>query len=317
MTFGFDRDFIPWGKRDKEPEPRIYEKITDDDEAVRRFAFTLTEISETKHIKQTFKEYRTETGHSPGVFLKQASGDAQMNFLLNTENDRFLQYVEILLNIMWSSSEYERNSILMMDTKLRRILRERRILLRLRPDHDTLDEQSFNSARMNGYKNHYTPSEDGWIRFEQLGDETVVEADQDIRVLQQGTNWDEALNGYNEAWELYQDGQFTYIIPEKLYNSLEAVCQKICVDLEGWNSKGDTVGTYLSTMQKKDLFKPNDTMVGEWQQIYGGMQTGIQKLGGDRKRHEELDQDYCILLLHQTAAFLTFVIKRYEDKYGE
>lgn len=275
-------------------------------------AITLTNMSNSDNIEDTLSDFEMETVKS--IPERTDSWETQQKFLRNATNDEFFIYSEFLLNNIWSDSAHKRDRLLKLDERLRRILYERRVLVRIRPEHGVLLRKS--SKGDEGF-NGYIPKDDGFLQFEQLGDETVVEADQEINVLQKGANWDEPLKGYNEAWNLYQDGQFTYVIPEKLYNSLEAVCRKICVELHDWNSEKDGVGTYLNTMREKGLFKPNDTMIGEWQQIQGGIQTGIQKLGSDRKRHEELDQDYCILLLHQTAAFLTFVIKRYESQYGD
>ncbi|MCQ4334901.1 hypothetical protein KM295_15730 [Natronomonas sp. F2-12] len=98
-------------------------------------------------------------------------------------------------------------------------------------------------------------------------------------------------------------------------NSLEAVLIKICVEERGWNNEGDGVSAYLNSIKDKGLFDPNEAMFAEWEQIINGLQIGVQRTGGDRKRHETFDQDYSILLLHQVGAFLTFVINRYEDQY--
>ena len=219
-------------------------------------------------------------------------------------------YLEYLLNTTWSkkaAEEYRIEYETMLDTAMdiENILAEEGILIQMKPSVE----------EMKSY-NNYRPDKNEWVKFQPVSDETVIDVDQETRALAMGKNWEEPLEGYNEAWNLYSDGTFTYVIAEKLYNSLEAVCKKICVELEDWEDESTTIGDCLSKMREKGLFEPNDAMVAEWQQIQGGLQIGVQKLGKDRKRHEEIDQDYAILLLHQTSAFLSFVIKRYEAKYG-
>lgn len=312
MPWGTPKDFIPWGKRDLEPEPRIHNELTD--EARVRIARTLEVSTGTGTIKNTWAQYRTETTDIPTDFGNPGFRESQNQFIKQEDDEEVLRYLEILLNILWEKRpDHSTKSLLKLDATIRRILREERILIRIRPEHEELkDTKTHASYALQKYK----PSRDGSIRFDTLADETIRVADQELRVLNKNTRWQEPLEGYNEAWELYQEGNFTKVIPEKLYNSVEAVTQKICVKLEGWDNETDTVGTYLSTMREKGLFDPNDTMVGEWQQIMGGIRTGVQKTGGDRDRHSNIDQDYCLLLLHQVSAFLTFVINRYESKYG-
>lgn len=255
--------------------------------------------------------------------------EAESIFLQNGKNDVVLKYLEALLNTMWANSKYSRNDLLTTDQKLRRILREERILLRLRPEHNYLVKKS--KARRTRASNGYDPHKYKYIRFESLGDETVIEADREIRVLQQNARWKEPLEGYNKAWNQYQEGNFNQHLADALYRSLEEVCQMICVELEDWNDESDTVGTYLGTMREKGLFDPNDSMVGEWQNVQGGLkdildgiektqqgtQMAAQRTGGDRTGHVTFDQDYALLLLHQVSAFLSFIIKRYESNYGE
>jgi len=236
---------------------------------------------------------------------------------MDEENmDLILDYLEYLINVAWTGEGFSRNGrymgyyfeedeIIEMATKIQAVLVECGITVQMKPSAEEMIE-----------KDGYRPHEENWVKFQQISDETIIEADQETRTIALGETWKEPVQGYNEAWKMYGEGELSYVIPEKLYNSLEAVCEKICVELEGWENEDATVGTYLSTMREKGLFEPNDTMVGEWQQIQGGLQTAVQKLGKDRKRHEEIDQDYAILLLHQTSAFLSFVIKRYEAKYG-
>ncbi|RQG98291.1 hypothetical protein EA472_17920 [Natrarchaeobius oligotrophus] len=261
-------------------------------------------------------EYRTEVIEEPDYFRWRNFDPArasQTHLIKEEDTDEVLLYLEILLNTLWSNRNHSEEDLLKMDSKLRRVLREHRILFRLRPDHKYLHRSRVEGGVRKTRPRRYDPNRYEPLHFEKLADETIVQADQDLRVLTKGTKWKEPLSGYNEAWNKYQDGQFSAIIAEKLYNSVEAVVQKMCVE-QGWENETQTVGTYLDRLNKEGLFEPNQSMVGEWQQIMGGLRTGVQKTGDRKSWHDEVDQDYCLLLLHQTSAFLTFLIKRYEKE---
>lgn len=308
--------FVPWSKRNASPEPKVEEKLTENTQ--NRLANVISEYSTKEEIIKTSQKYEGEFGKVEGGFIqKKPVNDLkrqQIDLLKHVDRNKALTYMELLLNTSWSEYNGHRSRVqelMKRDSKIRRALTEERILLELKPEREKLPN-NFGKEK----EKLYDPDEFESFQFEKLADQSFIEADQGLRGLTKGARWKDELTGYNTAWELYEKGMFTYVIAEKLYNSLEAVVQKICVELEGWEEAGTTVGTCLSTMREKGLFDPNDTMLGEWQQIYGGLQTGIQKLGSDRKRHEEFDQGYVILLLHQTSAFLTFVIKRYEQQYG-
>lgn len=230
------------------------------------------------------------------------------------DTDDVLIYLEILLNTIWSNSNHSEADLLKMDSKIRRTLHENRVLLRLKPEHKYLKRVRVEGGVKKQRPRRYDPDRYGHLHFERLSDETIIEADQDLRVLTEGAEWEDALSGYNEAWREYQKGNFSAIIAEKLYNSIEDVVQKMCVE-QSWENKSQTVGTYLTRLNDEGLFDVNQEIVGEWQKILGGIRIGVQKTGDRKNWHDEFRQDYCILLLHQTSAFLTFIIKRYEDKY--
>lgn len=147
------------------------------------------------------------------------------------------------------------------------------------------------------------------FQFEKLADQSFVEADQQIRGLTKGRKWEDELTGYNEAWDLYEDSVFTFVIAEKLYNSLEAITQKICVDLQDWADEDDSFGTYVETMREKGLFEPNDAMQAEWQKILSGVEQGVNRTGGDRKRHESIDRDLQSYSFTKWRLFLRLSLK--------
>lgn len=302
--------FDPWSKRNSDPEPRIHQNLTPN--ARKRIAHTL-EFVDQNDIDRAYDELVELTGKDPDVFNHSHSrNEAQYEFITNHEDqDVVIDYLELLINVVWrtevekrytTENKYSEDKLIERCAKIEKALIENGVLIQMSP----------------------SPSEemitDDWSRvydydkiiFKQLSDETIIESDQELRVLALGDEWKEPLEAYNEAWQLYKDDTFTYVVAEKLYNSLEAVCKEICIEKEGWLEEGATVGDCLDELREKGLFKPNDEMVAEWTQIAKGIQIGVQRTGGDRKRHEQIDQDYLILILHQISSFLTFVIKQYE-----
>lgn len=314
MKWGFGTDFVPWGKREQALEPRIHPGLTDP--ARKKISRLFEYVVEYGDINDTYKEFRIEVVDEPDYFIWKNFGpalDSQTRLIQEGDTDDVLKYLEILLNTLWSNNkDHAELDLLKMDSKLRRILHEERLLLRLRPEHKHLQRSYVEGGVEHHRPRRYDPDRYGPIHFEKLADETIIEADQELRILAHGDRWTDPLSGYNTAWEKYQDGQFSAIIAEKLYNSVEAVLQKICVE-QGWAKENQTVGTYLDRLNQEGLFDPNQAMVGEWQKILKGIDVGIQKTGDRKDWHDEIDQDYCLLLLHQTSAFLSFVIKRYEQ----
>ena len=217
---------------------------------------------------------------------------AQNRLIRQGDTVLILSYLERLLREVW----HERDSELaeQIALKIQRTLKSEGILWEL--------EQG----------------EPGELRFEEMGSEMMQEADDELRSLALGDTWEEPLRGYNEAYELYLDRKYGKEIPEKLYNSIEAVVTTICVDLEGWEgSKERNLKYYLDVLREEEVFAPNPIMKAEVGDLVNSMEKAFSKAGNDRKnRHELIDRRYCTLMLHQVSAYLVFIIKRYEDEYG-
>ena len=324
---------VPWYNRHREIEPRVHTELTE--KAANRIKYLLDTIATYGEIEDAYNLYRAEVGVHHEYFEVANYGpaiDAVGELLQNGDLDHAITFLELTIDILWSPSglhgeNHSAEALFEFDEKLRRILVEERVLLRVRPDRKNVQQYA---QELYEYQNRgeivktvhqqrgddTPPTQNLSFRFEKLSHESITESDQQIRTLAKEERWNDALEPYDEAWELYQDEQFSRIIAEKLYNSLESVLQQICVEEQDWNTEGDQVGSYLDSCREHGLFEPNDAMVGEWQQILGGLQTGVQRAGGDRKDHATIDQHYCVLLLHQVGAFLHFLITRYEDQYG-
>lgn len=229
-------------------------------------------------------------------------GEAESKIVYEGDTVLTLSYVEHMLNISWeditslsSSTRMTKGVINEAMNEIIRALESEGILWELKPD------------------------EDGLARFEQMGSEAMQEADDELEGLMAGTVWEEPLRGYNEAYDLYLDRKYGKEVPEKLYNSIEAVVTKICVDLEGWEDNPDrNLKHYLDILREQEVFAPNPIMKAEVGDLVDSMEKAFSKAGNDRKnRHELIDRRYCTLMLHQVSAYLVFIIKRYEDEYGE
>lgn len=234
-------------------------------------------------------------------FVQRKDSNAETNTILEASTEFTLSYVECVLRQEWSDSEGKsppsvdrRANLQTVITKIIKALESEGILWEL------------------------SGLATGDIKFEEMGSKTMQDADDELRDLALGETWEEPLRGYNEAYELYLDRKYGKEIPEKLYNSIEAVMQTICVDLEGWEDNEDrNLKHYLDILREQEVFAPNPIMKAEVGDLVDSMERAFSKAGNDRKnRHELIDRRYCTLMLHQVSAYLVFIIKRYEDKYG-
>ncbi len=155
----------------------------------------------------------------------------------------------------------------------------------------------------------------GVIQFTPLASEAMADMDSKIQALSQNEPWEDALEGYNAAFERYLNGDFDDTLVTKLYNSIEEVLQTICVDLEDWTDDRDrSHGYYLGILNEKDVYNANGITAPELNELLGALEKMVSKVGNDRKqRHAYHDRAYCTLLIHQVGAYLYFLISRYED----
>jgi hypothetical protein len=156
------------------------------------------------------------------------------------------------------------------------------------------------------------------FHFQPIGSELMAEADEELSTIAQGSTWMNVISPYNAAYELYLERTYSYEIPEKLYNSIEELARTICVDLEGWeDNREQNLSVYLDRMREEGLFEPNNIMHAELGDLTKSMEKAFQKAGAERtNRHKEMNREYCTLLLHQTSAYLTFLIRSYESKHS-
>jgi hypothetical protein len=100
--------------------------------------------------------------------------------------------------------------------------------------------------------------------------------------------------------------------------ALENVLKKMCEEQDWEDEIGEkpTVGDCFQKLSDEGLFDANKAMVGEWQKIINGVRVGVQKTGDRKNWHgDDIDEDYCLLLIHQIASFLVFSIRQYEKNF--
>lgn len=303
--------FRPFSKRET-PEPsRVKEHLTETSRE--RISASISRVAHVTTLDDAIEKMRIETGgnlqnlHNKGM----TTDDSHYLFIKGGEMENVIDYLEVVLNFIWENGDSDQTNRVEMMMNIERTLIEEGQLWKIEPDTETL-RSSINRTQNGRYKS----STHDPFHFVPIADASLKESDEETQVFAKQEPWAKPLQPYNEAWGLYKDRTFTYVILEKLYNSVEAVCEEICVNREEWNSQGDSLSDYLDSMKENGLFDPDKSMIGQWENIETGIRVGIQKLGGGRKRHNEIDQDYAILMLHETSAFLNFVIKRYEEKYG-
>lgn len=303
-------NFYPWIERHSEPEPRIRKELT---EAARVRIANSMKVVDGKHIQEGYDEMRDYTGRT--IYGFDVSGRtpamrSQYEFILDEDNDidLVLTYLEYVLNIAFTDTAVQTRLLqgegVELIHKLNRTFDDEGILVHVKPSAREIDERSFR------------PSADELIQFQQVADETIIRADQETRTLALGEEWEKPLRPYNEAWKLYKDGTHTTSIIEKLYNSLELTTEKICSELKDWEDGGKGVGRYLQVLQDEGIFDEGPQMGEEITHLTKSLEILLHRLAGKRKRHKDINPDYCILVLHQVSAYLSFIIKRYEELYG-
>ena len=153
------------------------------------------------------------------------------------------------------------------------------------------------------------------VEFRQLESEAMEEIDEKMQALAAEDPWNEALEGYNAAYNRYLSGDYDDTLIKKLYNSIEEVLKIICVDLEGWTEDREmSHGNYLDLLNKNDFYKANGITAPELNQLIDSMEKLVNKAGADRKqKHAYHDREYSTLLIHQTGAYIYFLISRHDE----
>lgn len=311
-------DLVPFTKREVPVNSRIHTEFTD--KCRTRMYRLIKQICYETEFEDAFNELRLE--YAGDVYPTSGSyrpPKRAEEFFKQGQHEYLVEYIEKLYNIVWESDR-EINILLKHDSHLRRILLETRILLRLTPTHSQIKDMTRikHSYRGDEVKNRYRPSKHGPITFEVVSSEAHLDADREVQKVTGSAEWGVAVEPYNEAWMRYQEEQIDASLFELLNKSLERVIFKICKEDNDWVADNASLGACLNELQNRGFFTPNDELYHEWTEMGKGLRAAMRKTGADKHRHEDpIQRDYAILVLHQVAAFLTFLIRRYESEYAD
>lgn len=223
----------------------------------------------------------------------------------NAERDAVLAYLENLLEICYRSHPLKWGDIVANPTKIDKSEKVKSTTDKVNVVLETegiLWELNFGEGHLN---------------FRPIGSEMMAEADEAFSAVASGKKWVRVASPYNDAYDQYKDRKFDRAIPEKLYNSIEELARVICVDRQDWLENRElNLSEYLHEMNERGLFEPNPIMRAEIQDLTNSMEKAFQKAGKERHNdHHEIDREYCTLMLHQVSAYLTYIIRQYEEQY--
>ena len=284
-------------KRNSSDNPRVHKELT---QKAREPLMVITDFLDLEDTKRVLTGMMEDHGTSVvRNYVKQPmniydgrsvdKGRTHENILMNASEPFVFSYVERLMNYLRSkNSEHVENR----KKKIQSTLEEEGILY----DFERVGEK---------------------YEFREIANEIMEESDGNVRKLLKGNeDWQDALESYNSAYDVYLDGDYDTRITQNLYNALEEVCKTICVDLEKWGDNRElTLGNYVQTLDSEKFFETNNAMKAELDNISGFLQTSFSKVGSKRNDHVQLDRYYCTLLIHQTAAFIYFLVNIYESEY--
>lgn len=285
-------------EREKEKESRVHTELT---QQSRERMATITDFARREHQLEALRKLMERVGTSEiedPMPDDVHSSEIHRAFIENADTLLVLSYLELLINHTHTLADRARY----MAPYTYEEVHNKTLALQ-----DVLETEGLLWSIEDG--------DEEYLQFERLASERMKEADNELRSLSMDEKWEDALKGYNAAFNLYLDGKYGKEIPEKLYNSIEEVLQTICVDLEGWTDNRDqSHSVYLNLLREHEIYKAHGITNPELELLLDSLTKLVNKVGGDRKqRHEYIDRQYCTLLIHQVAAYLYFLINRYED----
>lgn len=261
-----------------------------------RFVSILSNLG--NYRDQAHDELLDEAGMSRVYADLEDNWDYQ-EFLCNADTVLCLSFIEHTIEAMWDrvSSRGYRGSFSKSDvheriSKIDDVLVTEGVLWEIEPDKRNKQ-----------------------IEFRQLESEAMEEVDQKMQALAEEDPWSDALEGYNAAFERYLAGDYDDTLVKKLYNSIEEVLKIICVDLEEWTDNREMSHVnYLDLLEDNNFYRANGITAPELTQLIDSMEKLVNKAGADRKQeHAYHDREYATLLIHQTGAYIYFLISRYDE----
>lgn len=303
-----DDGYKPLIDREREPESRVREDLNRSSRD--RIMAILTGLVADDELKYAMKELQKKAstseirGDNDDIDLFDVSGEAGqlLSILMRADTEVTLTFVEYTINRAYErlSNANRRNYAFIgygYDDVQQAVIEIEDVLI----TEGLLWRLEHENRR--------------YIQFHRIESEAFDDIDTKVRALAQKDSWNEALSGYNDAFERYLNGDYDDVLVKKLYASIEEVLRTICVDMEGWtDDREKSHGSYLELLRESEVYNANDITAPELNELLDSLEKMVSKVGYDRKqRHAYHDRIYCTLLIHQVGAFLYFLISRYEE----
>ena len=276
--------------KDDSPEQPTNEDLTDN--ARSRIFHVVDDVFRDKDISVAFKQSKQMEVFSEFHEVPFNSPKEKFNFFMGQTTEIVFAYLEHLFAVTLDSRHHASGEWLTEGVaKINDVLESEGILWDIEQD------------------------DKGYFRLRPISSEKMKESVDNVRELALDSEWEDSLEPYLKAVEMYSNGEFTYRIPEKLNLSIENVVTKICID-EGWLEDEDkSSGKYIAELKHRGFFENNNIMEKELNLLLNSLDLMRKKVEGDRKRHDDMDRTYSTLLLHQVSAYIYFLIKMYEKNY--
>lgn len=310
-----DGEYTPLIDRQREPKSRVHQELT---KSARERLATITDDWGRSRMKnaddnewykhEALREVMKLVGREPVQEHVDSDGDYSpvkhhFKFIFNGKTNHVLTYIELLTN-----EATRRDDTRMCSAELQ----EKYGSVSNHPKISDIYHMLVTEGMLWDMK---WAEEGGVIEFTKIESESMKDIDDKVQALAEEEPWDEALKGYNDAFERYLEGDFDEQIPKKLYYSIEEVLKTICVDLEGWTENRELVHSeYLDLLHERDFYHAHGATAAELGDFLDSLERMVAKVSDDRKqRHAYHDRAYATLLIHQVGAYLYFLISRYDD----
>lgn len=274
--------------KDELPAQAVHQELTES--ARTKLVHIVHTEFDSNDLRVAFNEATQREKYDDFLDYKFGDRNERSKFILKADTKIVFAYLEHLLALReYRSYRGLKNKILNAVDKIRNLLEVEAILWQLETDAE------------------------GHIRFRPISSEEMKESTNDVRDLALSSEWRDCLEPYVKALDMYADGKYSFHMIEKLNLAIENVVKRICIE-EGWTKdESSSSGKYIQKMKDNDFFEQNNIMEQELNHLLNSMDLMRKKIEGDRKRHEDINRNYATLILHQSSAYIYFLIKTFEE----
>jgi len=150
------------------------------------------------------------------------------------------------------------------------------------------------------------------FRLKEIGSEMQEEASKEALTKMKKLGWEKELAFFEKAHKEYQDNNAPKCF-QNCYLALEKTLKRIVGEIDtSKNVSKMTTGSLLDILKERGYFPP---ILGEYHKnVFESIEKANAYIAGERKksRHKgEIEKEFLVLTLHQTAATLNFLIDRH------